>query len=103
MSYLVIGRRDGDRWDVDVQGVGRVTADALGEVENAARRLLRSYGYEDADHADLQLLLPDFEMDLEDHGIPHAGGGGTNWALVSGLILLLVVVGAIAFAVGSLL
>ncbi len=98
MSYLVVGRRDGDRWEVEVQGVGKTSADSLEQVEDAARRLLGSYGYADAEGADLQLLLPDFEVDLERHGVQVEGG--VNVALISGLILLLVVVGAAAFVIG---
>ena len=100
VSYLVVGRRDGDEWDVEVQGIGRASADELGGIETAARRLLASYGYADADTADLQLLLPDFEVDLEAQGIP--GEKRPTWALISGLILLLVVVGAIAFVIGRI-
>ena len=101
VSYLVVGKRDGDGWEIDVQGVGRTSADELGAIEAAARRLLASYGYDDAETADLQLLLPDFEVDLDSHGIP--GGRRPTVELVSGVILLLVVVGALAFVVGRLL
>lgn len=101
VSYLVVGRRDGEQWAVDVQGVGRTSADDLTGIEAAARQLLAENGRDDAADADLQLLLPDFEVDLDSHGIP--GSRRPTWALVSGLILLLVVVGAAAFVVGRLL
>lgn len=103
MSYLVVGTRDGEGWAVEVQGVGKVGADSLDQIEAAARRMLGQYGYADADTADLQLLLPDFEVDLDSHGIPNERGTSLNWALISGLILLLVVVGALAFVLGRVL
>lgn len=98
MSYLVVGRKEGPEWAVEVQGVGKTSAADLGDIEAAARRLLSSYGYSDADDADLQLLLPDFEVDLDKQGIP--GRARPTVELVSGLILLLVVVGAVAFVIG---
>ena len=98
MSYLVVGRKEGSEWTVEVQGVGKTSAADLGDIEAAARRLLSSYGYSDADDADLQLLLPDFEVDLDKQGIP--GRARPTVELVSGLILLLVVVGAVAFVIG---
>jgi len=101
MTYLVVGRRGGDVWEVEVQGVGRISAEDLNGVEAAARRLLSSYGYADAETADLQLLLPDFEVDLQARGIP--GSRRLTPALVSGLILLLVVAGAAGFVVARLL
>jgi|GEM_PF-5699621 len=100
MTYLVVGRRDDDGWGVEVQGVGRTSAAELSGIETAARRLLSSYGYADADDADLQLLLADFEVDLQARGIP--GSRRLTPALVSGLILLLVVVGAAGFVIARL-
>lgn len=102
VSYLVVARKAEDGWDVDVKGVGRTSADELSEIEDSARRLLTSYGYDDARDADLQLLLPDFEVDLAkmEQAIPTRDRPTVE--LVSGLILLVVVVGAVAFFVGRL-
>lgn len=98
MSYLVVGTRSGDGWSVDVQGVGTTRADELSGVETAARALLVSSGKEDAADADLQLLLPDFEVDLSESRLPR--GRRPRIELISGLIALVVVVGAIAYALG---
>ena len=103
VSYLVVARKVDHNWDVDVQGVGRTGADELSDIEDSARRLLASYGYDDADDADLQLLLPDFEVDLNkmEQAIPTRDRPTVE--LISGLILLVVVVGAVAFLVGRML
>lgn len=101
MSQMVVGRRDGDEWTVEVQGVGTTTATELGDVETAARALLAAEGHEDADTIDLQLLLPDFEVDLDSHGLP--GEGRPHLEIVAGIIALVVLVGAITFVLGLLL
>lgn len=101
MSYVVVGTRDGDDWRIDVQGVGASTASELGGIEDAAREVLRSHGVVDADTVDLQLLLPDFEVDLAQQGVPAHPIGPVE--LVSGLIALVVVIGAVAFLLGRAL
>lgn len=101
MTYLVVGTRAGDSWSVEVRDVGTTTATELGGVETAARALLAAHGKVDAADADLQLLLPDFEADLDQHGLP--GSGKLTPALISGVILLVVVVGAIAYVLGRVL
>lgn len=98
MTYLVVGKRVGDGWSVDVRDVGTTTATELSGVEAAARALLVAHGEPDAADVDLQLLLPDFEADLEQHGLP--GSGKLTPALISGVILLVVAVGAIAYVLG---
>lgn len=102
MSYLVVGTKAGSSWAVEVKGVGMTTSADLNGVEAAARALLASSGKGDAATVDLQLLLPDFEADLSEERIPHEGNR-PNIELISGLILLAVVVGAIAFALGRVL
>lgn len=101
MSYFVVGTRSGSTWDVEIDGVGRTSATELSEIEAAARAMLAAKGHADAGTADLQLLMPDFEVDLHTHGIP--GGARPHRELVAGVIALVVAVGAIAFAVGLLL
>lgn len=101
MSYLVVGTRSAEGWSVEVQGVGTTTATELSGVEAAARVLLASAGVPGADVVDLQLLLPDFEVDLDERGLPHARRVSVE--LVSGLILLMVVVGAVAYVLGRVL
>ncbi len=101
MSYLVVGKKSGTAWDVEVRGVGTTTSPDLNGVEAAARALLASEGEADAASVDLQLLLPDFEADLSEERIPH--GNRPNIELISGLILLAVVVGAAAFVLGRVL
>jgi hypothetical protein len=101
MSILVVGTRAGDGWAVEVKDVGATRADDLTGVEPAARALLAESGRADAATVDLQLLLPDFEVDLHESRLPH--DRPVNVALVSGLILLAVVVGAVAFVLGRLL
>lgn len=100
MSYLVVGTRAGQHWDLEVQGVGRTTAADITGIEAAARDLLHRLGKPDAADADLQLLMPDFEFDLNESLQPAAGR--PRLELVSGLIALLVVVGAIAYVIGRL-
>jgi hypothetical protein len=95
MSYLVVGKKSGDNWDVEVKGVGTTTAAALSGVETAARALLVANGHPDGVDADLQLLLPDFEVDLAEDRMPR--GRRPHIELVSGLILLVVVLGAVAY------
>ncbi|MEJ7634408.1 hypothetical protein [Aeromicrobium sp.] len=101
MTYLVVGTRSGDGWAVDVRDVGTTTATELSGVEAAARALLADSGVADAADVDLQLLLPDFEVDLGERGLP--GSTRPNVALVSGMIALVVVVGAIAYVLGRVL
>lgn len=101
MSYVVVGTREGDRWTVDVSGVGTSTVEDLAQVEACAREVLREHDVADHATVDLQLLLPDFEVDLRQHGVPDHGLGPVE--LVSGAIALVVVVGAIAFLLGRLL
>ncbi len=66
MSYLVVGKKSGSAWDVEVRGVGTTTSPDLNGVEAAARALLASEGKSDSATVDLQLLLPDFEADLSE-------------------------------------
>ncbi|WP_332667906.1 hypothetical protein [Aeromicrobium sp.] len=101
MTYLVIGTRAGSGWSVEVRDVGTTTADDLAGIEPAARQLLATAGKPDAADVDLQLLLPDFEVDLDEHGLP--GSRGVSVALVSGLIALVVVVAVIAYVLGRIL
>lgn len=100
MSYLVIGKKVGHEWDLEVRGVGTTHASDLPGIEPAVRALLASTGKDDAADADLQLLMPDFEVDLSESLLPR--GDKPYAELLSGVIALLVVVGAIAFAVGRL-
>lgn len=97
MSYLVVGKKSGSEWAIEVRGVGTTTSADLNGVEAAARALLASNGKPDSATVDLQLLLPDFEADLSEERIPH--NTRPNIELVSGLILLAVVVGAVVFVV----
>ncbi|GAA3530669.1 hypothetical protein GCM10022234_29870 [Aeromicrobium panaciterrae] len=101
MSYLVVGTKSGTAWDVEVRGVGTTTSPDLNGVEAAARALLAAEGKTDSATVDLQLLLPDFEADLSEERVPH--GNRPNIELISGLILLAVVVGAVAFVLGRVL
>ena len=101
MSYLVVGKKSGNAWAVEVRGVGTTTSPDLNGVEASARALLASEGKPDSATVDLQLLLPDFETDLSEDRIPH--GRRPNIELISGLILLAVVVGALAFVLGRVL
>ncbi|MGA8987430.1 hypothetical protein [Aeromicrobium sp.] len=101
MSYLVVGTRMGDGWSVEVRDVGTTTARDLAAVEPAARALLASAGRADAADVDLQLLLPDFEVDLSERTLP--GSRGPTAALLSGVIALIVVIGALSFLAGRLL
>lgn len=100
MSYLVVGKKVEGRWDLDVQGVGTTHAAGLPGIETAVRELLAHAGKPDADDADLQLLMPDFEVDLDESLVPH--GDKPYLELVSGLLALLVVVGALAYVIGRL-
>ena len=97
MSYLVVGKRDGDRWQLDVKDVGTTSAEDLPGIEPAVRDLLRQNGVEDAADVDLQLLMPDFEVDLSERQVPR--GSSFDRSIVSGVILLVVAVGAIALLV----
>jgi len=95
MSYLVVATRAGNAWGLEVQGVGHTSATDLAGVESAVRALLVGEGRADAANADLQLLLPDFEVDLAESRIP--GSDRPQLAIVAGVIALLVVLGALAF------
>ncbi|MCD9153207.1 hypothetical protein [Aeromicrobium duanguangcaii] len=101
MSYVVVGTRDGQQWNVEVSGVGTARAAELGQIESVAREVLREHAVADHATVDLQLLLPDFEVDLQQQGVPRHGLGPVE--LISALIALVVVVGAIAFLVGRAL
>lgn len=98
MSYLVVGTRAGSAWGLEVQGVGRTSATDLAGIESAVRSLLVGEGRDDAATADLQLLLPDFEVDLGEQRLP--GSPRPHAEIVAGVIALLVAVGGIAFAIG---
>jgi hypothetical protein len=98
MTYLVVGTRTGSGWSIEVRDVGTTTADDLSGVEAAARALLASAGKPDAADADLQLLLPDFEVDLDERGLP--GSRRLTIALVSGVIALIVIFGVIGYVLG---
>ncbi len=100
MSYLVVGKKVGDQWDLEVQGVGQTHAESLPGIEPAVRELLAHAGKADAADADLQLLMPDFEVDLDESLLPR--GDKPYLELISGVIALLVVVGAVAFVIGRL-
>ena len=93
MSQLVVGAREGDGWVLDVRDVGTTRAGSLPEVEPAVRALLREHGHADADTRDLQLLLPDFEVDLSQQGVPH--DSTLDRSVLSGLILLVVVLAVV--------
>jgi len=97
MSYLVVGKRDGERWQLDVKDVGTTSADDLSGIEPAVRELLRQHGVDGSDDVDLQLLMPDFEVDLSEKQVPR----GSSWdrSIVSGVILLIVAIAAIVLLV----
>jgi hypothetical protein len=101
MSYLVVATRAGSAWGLQVQGVGRTSATDLTGVESAVRALLLAEGRDDSATADLQLLMPDFEVDLDEQGLPAADRPHAE--IIAGVIALVVAVGAIAFAIGLLL
>jgi hypothetical protein len=101
MTYLVVGTRDGERWQLDVKDIGTTTADDLAGIEPAVRELLRQNGVESAADEDLQLLLPDFEVDLSERQVPR--GSTFDRSIVSGVILLIVAVAAIALVVTLLI
>jgi hypothetical protein len=100
MTYLVVGKRDGERWQLDVKDVGTTSADDLPGIEPAVRNLLREHGVEGASDVDLQLLMPDFEVDLSERQVPR--GSSFDRSIVSGIILLVVAVALIGFLVTSL-
>jgi hypothetical protein len=101
MSYLVVGKRDGDRWQLDVKDVGTTSADDLPGIEPAVRELLREHGVEGSDDVDLQLLMPDFEVDLSERQVPR--GSSFDRSIVSGIILLVVAIALIVFLVTYLI
>jgi len=102
MSQLVVGTKSEYGWAVEVQGVGRAHAPELGDIERVARELLVEHGRADAATVDLQLLLPDFEVDLSGDSRPGLGGIHPGVAVVSGIILLGVVVGAVVFVLSAI-
>ena len=97
MSYLVVGKRDGERWLLDVKDIGTTSADDLSGIEPAVRELLREHGVADSGEVDLQLLMPDFEVDLSERQMPR--GSTFDRSIVSGIILLVVAVALIVFLV----
>ncbi|MGH3457453.1 hypothetical protein [Aeromicrobium sp.] len=101
MTYLVVGKRDGNRWQLDVKDVGTTSADDLPGIEPAVRALLREYGIEGSGDVDLQLLMPDFEVDLSESQVPH--GSSFDRSIVSGVILLVVALVAIVLLLTLLL
>ena len=101
MTYLVVGKRDGDGWRLEVKDVGTTSADDLPGIEPAVRNLLRANGVEGASDVDLQLLMPDFEVDLSERQVPR--GSSFDRSIVSGIILLVVAVAAIALVITLLL
>lgn len=101
MTYLVIGKRDGERWQLDVKDVGTTSADDLPGIEPAVRNLLREHGVESASDVDLQLLMPDFEVDLSERQVPR--GSSFDRSVLSGVILLIVAIAAIALLVTYLI
>lgn len=96
----MIGTRTDDGWALNVEGVGHTRAAELSDIENAVRALMTEYGIADAQTRDLQLLLPDFEVDLAQRGIPDHRT--PRLAIWSGLIALIVVTGALGFLVSRL-
>lgn len=100
MSYLVVGTKADGQWDLEVKGVGQTRAADLPGIEPAVRALLQREGRADAGDADLQLLMPDFEVDLSESRLPH--GDKPYVALISGLIALIVVAGAIGYLITRL-
>jgi len=101
MTYLVVGKRNGDRWQLDVKDIGTTSADDLPGIEPAVRNLLREHGVEGASDVDLQLLMPDFEVDLSERQVPR--GSSFDRSIVSGIILLVVAVAAITLLVTFLI
>jgi hypothetical protein len=101
MTYLVVGKREGDGWRLDVKDVGTTSADDLPGIEPAVRTLLREHGVEDASDVDLQLLMPDFEVDLSERQVPR--GSSFDRSIVSGIILLVVAVALVVFLVTYLI
>lgn len=97
MSYLVVGKRSGGHWELEIQGIGQTTAADQAGIETAARALLASSGHADAADADLQLLMPDFEVDLSETLMPR--GDKIHWEILSAVLALLVVIGAIALII----
>ncbi|HZK36709.1 MAG TPA: hypothetical protein VFC57_07150 [Aeromicrobium sp.] len=91
MSYLVIGTKSDGGWDLEVQGVGKTHAGDLAGIEVAVRVLLATNGREDASNVDLQLLMPDFEVDLQSDKAPLAQGFDMTAGLLAGLIALAVI------------
>ncbi len=102
MAYLVIGHKSANGWDIEVQGEGTTVADDLSGIETAARILLAGKGREDASTADLQLLVPDFEMDLQHDKSTLAHGFDMTAGLLGGLIALAVVCIGFGFLISLL-
>lgn len=91
MAYLVIGHKSDDGWDLEIQGEGTAQSPDLAGIETAVRVLLATNGRVDASDADLQLLMPDFEVDLAKDESTLAGGFDMTTGLLAGLIALIVV------------
>lgn len=102
MAYLVISHKSDNGWAIDVQGVGVTVADDLAGIETAARILLAVNGRDDAATADLQLLMPDFETDLQRDKSTLAGGFDMTIGLLAGLIALAVVCVGLGFLISLL-
>lgn len=93
MSQLVVGKKSGDGWILEVADVGTTQAASLADIEPSVRALLREHGDAEADTRDLQLLMPDFEVDLSQHGVP--GSSKPDLSIVAGLILLTVMLSVV--------
>ena len=100
MSHLVVATRSEAGWSLDVRDVGTTKAAELSDVEAAVRVLLHQSGVADADTVDLQLLVPDFEVDLATQGVPPHPI--RNIEVISGVITLIVLLGALAFLIGMI-
>ena len=99
MSYLVVGHKSDGGWELEVKGVGTTNAADLAGIEVAVRVLLASKGRDDASHADLQLLMPDFEVDLQSDKAPLAQGFDMTAGLLAGLIALAVIFVGIGYLI----
>ncbi|MBK5216876.1 MAG: hypothetical protein JJE02_04765 [Propionibacteriales bacterium] len=99
MSYLVVGHKSEDGWDLEVQGEGTTHAADLAGIEVAVRVLLAANRREDASNADLQLLMPDFEVDLQSDRAPLAQGFDMTAGLLAGFIALAVIFVGIGYLI----
>lgn len=103
MSYLVVGHKSESGWDLEVKGVGTTHAADLAGIEVAVRVLLASNGRDDASHGDLQLLMPDFEVDLQSDKAPLAQGFDMTAGLLAGLIALAVIFVGLGYLISLVL